>query len=295
MVRAIYVNGIGHRLKRVGIYVVLAAWSLFCLFPVYWLTIASLKGEDLIGAKPVYVPFVDFTPTLDAWRFILTDPFESLVWRFVNSTVVGLASSALTVTAAIMAIYGLTRLTRRRLSLAPGWIMSGMLATRLLPPMVMAIPIYLAAEMTGMLDTLPVLIITYTAVNLPAALWLLQPVIGTRASEVEEAALLEGVSHLYVLFRILLPMVLGSVAAVGVLVFLLCWNEYLFAAFLATNHAMTLPMWLVGQLSMKEAQAAAELTEQARLSAACVLAALPLLAMTIVIQRFLARQSLWKR
>ncbi|HRX37537.1 MAG TPA: carbohydrate ABC transporter permease [Aestuariivirga sp.] len=295
MTDAIHRHGIGQRLKMIGTYAVLAIWSLLCLFPVYWLFIASLKGEDLIGGKPVYVPFVDFQPTLDAWRFILADPFENLVWRFINSTVVGLLSSALTVAAAAMAIYSLTRFPRRWRKIAPEWLMSGMLVTRLLPPMVMVLPLYLMTVFTGTHDTRLALIIVYAAVNLPAALWLLQPVLGIRASEQEEAALLEGASHTYILFGIVLPMALGSLAAVGLLVFILCWNEYLFAAFLATNHAMTLPGWLMGQLSIKEAQATAELVEQARLSAACVAAALPLLAMAVIIQRFLARQSLWRR
>jgi multiple sugar transport system permease protein len=287
--------GPGDRLKRTGLYAILVAWSLFCLFPVYWLAIASLKGTDLIGEKPVYVPFVDFWPTLDAWRFILTNQYENLVWRFVNSAVIGVVSSILTVAAAAMAIYSLTRFKRPWLGIAPGWVMSGMLVTRLLPPMVMVLPLYLMAELTATRDTLSALIVLYAAVNLPAALWLLQPVLGARASEQEEAALLEGASHAYILFRIVLPVVLGSVMAVGLLVFILCWNEYLFAMFLAADHAMTLPGWLVGQLSMKEAQATAELVEQARLSAACIVAALPLLAMAVFIQRFLARQSLWQR
>ena len=95
----------------------------------------------------------------------------------------------------------------------------------------------------GSLDTRYFLALTYAAINLPVAIWLLQPVLGTTPSEQEEAAQLDGASHARIFLTITLPMVMGSVAAIGLLVFVLSWNEYLFAAVLATDHAMTLPPW----------------------------------------------------
>jgi multiple sugar transport system permease protein len=126
-------------------------------------------------------------------------------------------------------------------------------------------------------------------VNLPVALWLLQPVLGPRATEPEEAAQLDGATHLTILFGILLPMFRGGVMATGVIVFLLCWNEYLFAAYLTSDHALTLPPWMVGQLSMKEAQVGGEVEELAHLSAAAVLMAIPALVFATFAQRVLAR------
>ena len=81
-------------------------------------------------------------------------------------------------------------------------------------------------------------------------------------------------------------------AAVAFIVFLQCWNEYVFAATLATNHAITMPPFLVGQMSMKEAQVGGEAEEWARFSAAAILMAVPLLATTAVVQRALARTVL---
>jgi len=84
-------------------------------------------------------------------------------------------------------------------------------------------------------------------------------------SEQEEAAQLDGASHARIFLTITLPMFMGSISAIGLLVFVQSWNEYLFAVVLATDHAMTLPPWAAGQFSMKEAQAGGEAEEWAHL------------------------------
>src|SRR5205085_4035001 len=131
--------------------------------------------------------------------------------------------------------------------------------------------------------------VTYTASNLPVAIWLLRPVFGDLVTEQEEAALVDGASRFRIFFTILVPMIAGGVAATGMLVFILCWNEYLFSAYLAAGHAMTLPPWVVGQLSMKEAQIGGDIVEWSRLSAAIVLMFVPVLAGAVLAHRFLRR------
>lgn len=278
-------------------YAVLGLWTFVCLFPLYWVAVTSLKGALEIDRGPFYLPFFDFAPTLDSWAFILTDPYDNLLKRFFNSTVVGLSSTLLTVFLGGMAVYGLTRF-RYRLpwtEFGNRSILLAILATRVLPPIVLVVPIYMMAQFTGTLDTRFALILTYTAINLPVAVWLLQPVFGKAATEQEEAAQLDGASHLRIFFTIFLPMVAASIAAVGLLIFILCWNEYLFAVYIASDHAMTLPPWLAGQMSMKEAQAGGEAEEWARLSATTILMVAPLLACTAVAQRVLSRTALWNR
>ena len=90
-------------------------------------------------------------------------------------------------------------------------------------------------------------------------------------------------------FEIAVPMAAGGVAAAGILIFILCWNEYLFAALLTTNEAMTVPPWMVGQLSMKEAAVGGGAEEWSNMSAATVLMTAPLLLVTVFAQRALAR------
>ena len=309
------------------IYTLLVIWSLICVLPIYWLAVTSIKGPADIDRPPGYLPFVDFWPSLSAWRFILFEHNESLLPRLVHSGVIATAATALTIGCSCLAIYGLTRctLTLRWTALLAialaigvglgGTIVTGLpslagfvafatlgiglavwlrntgaalsahsavavvLATRILPPVVLALPLFVFGEALGVRDTLGFLTLVYTAINLPVAVWLLLPTLGPRASNQEEAAQIDGASHLTILFTILLPMMRPAVVAVGLIVFLLSWNEYLFAAYLTFEHALTLPPWAIGQLSMKEAQVGGGPEELAHLAAATIVMIVPALAL----------------
>lgn len=323
--------------RRAVTYALLLLWTAVCVLPIYWVAMTSLKSGDNLDRSGGYLPFVDFVPTLDSWRFILFDEADNLLRPFVNSAVIAAAATILTVTVSALAVYGLTRfqpvarltvvssgivaaglgVTAALLtdpvmwlavaavavaSLAAGFALRGrgpvlshgmvsalLLATRVLPPVVTVIPLYMMAVATGTRDTLPVMILVYAALNIPIAVWLLLPVIGPRASEQEEAARLEGLPHLGILVSILLPMARAGFAAAGLIVFLLCWNEYLYAAYLTTDRATTLPPWVVGQLSMKEAQVGGEAEERAHFSAATILMIVPPLILAAFVQRHLGR------
>ena len=197
--------------------------------------------------------------------------------------------------AAVLLLLAAARGNFRGPTLSNGAIQMATLATRILPPIVVVLPLYLMAQNTGLLDTQFALIFAYTGANLPVAVWLLQPILGNAASEQEEAALLDGASHFAIFCTIVVPMAAAGIAAAGLLVFILAWHEYLFAAYLAGDHAMTMPPWVIGQMSIKEAQVGGDAEEWAQLSAAIVLMAIPVLALTGLAQRFLARISLWRR
>ncbi len=277
------------RLSKVATYGVLWLWAVVCIFPLYWVALASIKAVEDLDGGPAFLPFIDFMPMLDAWRFILTDAYENLVMRFVNSAVAAACATLLALTLGSLAAYGLSRF--RPPVFHGSTIMAAILATRILPPMVMVLPLYVMFNWASLLDTRTALIITYGAVNLPVAVWLLRPVFGMRASDQEEAALLDGASRFRIFFEIAVPMAAGGIVAAGILIFVLCWNEYLFAAFLTTNEAMTVPPWMVGQLSMKEAQVGGGAEEWSNLSAATVLMTAPLLLVTVFAQRALARMA----
>jgi multiple sugar transport system permease protein len=276
-------------IKRAAIYTVLCLWSFICIFPLYWVFIASLKSEDAIIHSPRYLPFIDFTPSAEAWRFIFFDSSENLLRPLFNSFIISATATLIVIASTCPMIYAITRLGKTR-----PWLLTLMLATRILPPVTVVIALYVMAQKTGLLDTRTVLILTYSAINLPVAIWLLLPVFGKRATEQEEAALLEGVSHIYILWDILRPMIMTSIAAVALIVFVLGWNEYLFAAILTTDQASTLTPWMVGQLSMKEAQVGGEAEEWAHLSAAAIVMVTPLLLFTGVAMRMLTGRAATK-
>ena len=277
---------------RIAAHALLWMWSAVCLLPLYWLAIASVKSPADLGGSPLYLPFVDFSPTLDAWAFILADPAENLLRAAFNSLAIAAVATLICVTAASLALYGLTRCPGGRSRAGHGLILPVMLAVRAVPPVVIALPIYVLAGLVGLLDSVSLLMGVYAAINLPVAIWLLAPVLGDRPSEQEEAARLDGAAHATVLFGILMPMIRLQVAAAGFLIFLLCWNEYLLAAYLAADHAQTLTPWMVGQLSMKEAQAGGEGEELSRMAAAAIFMAAPAVLLAALVQRRLARSFL---
>jgi len=185
-----------------------------------------------------------------------------------------------------------TRPNQRGSTLRNDGILFAILSTRILPPVVVVIPIYVMAQYTGALDTHFALILTYSAANLPVAVWLLLPVFGNTVTSQEEAAQLDGASHFRIVFTIFLPMVATSTAAVGLVIFILCWNEYLFAAYLTSDKVSTLPPWVAGQMSIKEGQVGDEGDAWSQLSAAIIFMVAPLLACTGLAQRFLGRIAL---
>lgn len=324
-----------HLAGRFLTYGLLAVWSLVCLFPLYWVAVTSLKGEAEIVGGPFFLPFIDFSPSTEAWATVLTDPIGYLPGRFANSLIVASGATFLTVLVGAFAAYGLSRFRYvwawERISvlsaiiaaaaiafLAPHMlvpagivvtallglvvpailnrqvgrpagnsaILVGMIATRVLPPVILVVPLHIMAERGGLLDTRTALVVAYSGMNLPLAIWLLYSQFGPRAGEVEEAAMLDGASRLRIFAEIFLPGAVGSIAAAALLVFVLSWNEYLFAAFLTGTHAVTLPPWLVGQMSTGEAQIGGDQVEWSRLSAATVLMILPLVAATAFAQRY---------
>jgi multiple sugar transport system permease protein len=285
-------------LVKILFYALLVFWSLVCLFPFYWIAVTSLKGDREIMRGPYYLPFVDFTPSLDAWFSILDYANDHLLLRFYNSAVVAITSTLLTVIFGGLAVYGLTRF-RYGLRWIPGFnnngILFAILATRILPPVAVVLPIYVMALYTGAVDTLFALIFTYTAANVPVAVWLLLPVFGNLATPQEEAAQLDGASHFRIFLTIFLPMVAASTVAVGLVIFILCWNEYLFAAYLTSDKVSTLPVWIMGQMSIKEAQVGGDGDEWPQLSAAIIFMIMPLLACTALVQRVLGRVALGNR
>lgn len=271
-------------------YVILVFWALVCLIPLYWVLTNSFKTVLDVAQGPRYLPFVDFTPQLDAWRYIFFEPREQLIAQFFNSVIVATCATVLTMLTAAMATYALTRFRFRLLSAEVNnliWFV--LLASRILPAVVVLVPIYGIAERHRLLDTHWLLIMLYTAANIPVAMWLMRPVFGEKAWEQEEAAWLDGSVHLELFFGILLPMLTRSLLAIAFLIFLLCWNEYLLAQYLASDRAMTLPPWLVSQISFREAQIIAEEDEITHLSAAIVFMVAPLLLLAGGVQSALKR------
>jgi multiple sugar transport system permease protein len=279
----------GRAVRHVVAFTVLVGWSLICLFPLYWMGIGSIKSIEDVANGPAYVPFINFAPTLDAWRYILFASGDDTLGRFANSAIISSSATAATIFIGGFAAFGLMR-TQRSAS-AEGRLFVAMLASRALPPVITAIPLYVLMGFIGALDSKWGLVAVYTAYNLPIAMWLMRIGFDAVPTEIIDAAVLDGASLPRIFFTMMLPLSASMTVATALLMFILCWNEYTFALVLTQDHALTLPPFLAGQMAVREQMATSQ-PQWSYFSTLIVIMVAPLLAGTGIVQRLLTRISI---
>lgn len=247
------------------------------LAPVYWMLTISLKSEiDQFAVPPRWL---SFSPTLIHYR----DAFiaRSFGQYLLTSLIVAVASTLCALVFGTLAAYALARFRLphkldKRLAL---WILS----TRMFPPIVTAVPLFLMMRDVRLLDTKASLVIVYTAFNLPFVVWMMRGFFLEVPREMEEAARVDGDSRLGALWRVVLPLVAPGLAATAVFCLIISWNEFLFALVLTqTDAAMTLPVGIAGRVTQYE-------IKWGVMSAAGVVAMLPILMFAMAVQRYLVR------
>lgn len=247
------------------------------LAPVYWMLTISLKTEvDQFAIPPKWF---SFTPTLQHY----TDAFvtRSFGQYLLTSAIVAVVSTFFALVIGTLAAYALTRFRLpynldRKLSL---WILS----TRMFPAIVTAVPLFLMMRDLRLLNTKASLIIVYTAFNLPFVVWMMRGFFAEVPRDLEEAALVDGDSRLGALVRVVLPLVSPGLAATAVFCLIVSWNEFLFALVLTqTDAAMTLPVGIAGRVTQYE-------IKWGVMSAAGVVAMMPILIFALAMQRYLVR------
>jgi multiple sugar transport system permease protein len=258
-------------------YAVIVTAALMALAPVYWMVTISLKTEaDQFALPPRWI---GFRPTFEHYREAF---FARSFGRYLlTSAVVSVSSTALAMTIGTLAAYGLARFRMpakmdKRLSL---WILS----TRMFPPIVTVVPLFLMMRDLRLLDTIASLVIVYTAFNLPFVVWMMRGFFQELPRELEEAAMVDGDSRMGALGRVILPLVAPGLAATAVFCLIVSWNEFLFALVLAqTDASMTLPVGIAGRVTQYE-------IKWGVMSAAGTVAMVPILVFALAVQRYLAR------
>ena len=246
---------------------------LLWLFPVYWVVLTSFKPiVEINSAIPSFV----FEPTLENYRDLFAK-FE-FAGVLLNSIIVTVATCIVVVWLGVMAAYALARLKvpgEKHLAL---WILS----LRFLPPTAVAIPFYIQWQDLNLLDTHVGLIVVYVAFNLPFAIWLLRGFLADVPVELEEAALLDGLSRLQILWRVVVPVILPGLASTSIFIFVFTWNEYLMALMLTSMNAVTVPV-TISKFVMPYTILWGDL------SAAVVIQLVPMLAVVFLLQRHIVR------
>jgi multiple sugar transport system permease protein len=240
---------------RVLIYLALIVWAFICLFPVYWTLTTSFKSAPDV-MKGNLIPFVDFTPDWKGWRSLGLSPDtigntstvrEEFMKRFANSVYASLGASLFAVLIGALAAYGLARFPYKFGFMRNKDISFFFLSQLILPPVVLAMPFLVLYKELAMLDSLIGLILVYTLMVLPIVVWIMRDQFLTIPLELEEAALVDGLSTWGAFFRIVLPIALPGMVAAFILSMVLCWNEYIFAALLTSTSAKTIPVMVASQ------------------------------------------------
>lgn len=278
------------RFGRLAVYGALALWAFVCLFPIFWTLTTSFKAAPNV-MKGDILPWLEFTPDWRGWRSLglspetilgPSTPREEFFKRFVNSLIVSISASALAVTLGSLAAYGLSRFNYRFGPMRNADISFFFLSQLILPPVVLALPFLVLYREMALLDTQIGLILLYALTVLPIVIWIMRDQFSAVPVELEEAAMVDGLSVWGAFAQIVLPIVLPGMVSAFLLSLVLCWNEYFFAALLTSTHANTLPVMVASQTGSQ----GINWWSMAALSTAAIA---PLLAMAIVLERYIVQ------
>jgi len=251
-----------------------AAWALTLLFfaPVAWMVLTSFHHEADAAANPP-TPLVSLT--LDNYDALFS---RGVAPYLINSAIASVISTLLVLGLALPAAYALAIKPVRK------WtdVMFFFLSTKFLPAIGALLPIYLIVKQVGMLDNVWTLIVLYTAMNLPLALWMLQSFLAEVPREVLEAAEVDGAGLLRTLRTVIAPIAMPGIAATSLICIIFSWNEFMFAVNLTATRASTAPVFLVGFIT-------SEGLFLGKLCAAATLVSLPVLIAGFAAQDKLVR------
>ncbi len=285
---------------------VVIVYALVSMIPLFWIFATGFKTPpDSIS----YPPKVFFEPSLEGYCNLFTTrtrqtqeyidqlgPPQTVceritrsrdmviagpsnyVPRFWNSIVIAFGSTFLAVTLGVLAAYAFSRF---KVPLKDD-LLFFILSTRMMPPIAVAIPIYLMYRELGLSDTWLGMILLYTAVNVSLAVWLLKGFIDEIPTEYEEAAMIDGYTRLQAFWKVVLPQASTGIAATAIFCMIFAWNEYAFAVLLTSGEAQTAPPFIptiIGEGGM----------DWPAVGAGTTLFLIPILIFTVLLRKHLLR------
>ena len=243
------------------------------LAPLYWIAMTSVKPTRVINApKPAFT----FDPTLEHY-YTAFDRFDFAL-AIANSAIIVFVSTIITMFLALISAYALARMKMRG---ADGLSLL-ILSLRFMPGVVIALPYFIMAQRTGLGDTHLGMIIVYVAFGLPFAVWLLRGFLLDMPREIEEAARLDGLGWFAIIIRIVLPLSGPGIAVTAVFTFIFSWNEFIFALYLTSANAVTIPVQIAKMIDLYNVL-------WGPISAAVVMQLVPMLIVVFLIQRHMIR------
>jgi multiple sugar transport system permease protein len=269
-------------LKRFLLYGSVIGIVIWTIAPYLWLIISSLSFKiDLLSVPLRWIPprltlenyyslfFIRGSESVNARLF-----FQALG----NSAIIALSTMFICLLLGTLAAYAIARLHFK----GSNTMVLIMMATQLVPPIVLVVPMYVIMRKLDLLDKHLGLILVDISIVLPLVIWLMRGYFASIPSELEDAARIDGCTYLGALFRVILPLAGPGLVSVMIFAFIAAWNEYLYAFIFTNIDAKTLPV-LIGEFSTKLG------LEYLRIAAAGVLASLPPVLLALIFQRFIIR------
>lgn len=245
--------------------------ALLLFFPIFWMTITAFKTEQQAYASSLF-----FIPTLDSFREVFArSNYFSFAW---NSILISAGVTVLCLILAVPAAYAMAFFPTRRTQKVLLW----MLSTKMMPSVGVLVPIYLLWKNSGLLDSVSGLVIVYTLINLPIAVWMSFTYFAEIPRDILEAGRIDGAATWQEIVYLLMPMSLPGLASTALLLVILSWNEAFWSINLSSSNAAPLTVFIASYSSP-------EGLFWAKLSAASLLAVAPILIVGWLSQKQLVR------
>ena len=257
-------------MKRISFYGTVLLVLVYCTGPIVWQILTSLKPEAQITALP---PLLPSAITWEHYQAIFGA--SGLLRCLLNSAVVSVSSTALSLAIGSLAAFGLAKLPVRSKRL----ILLFVLTSSMFPPIATVSPLYLIIRGLGLRDTWWALILTYTSFSLPLSIWILTGFFRDIPDEIYRAARVDGCTPFQAFRKIMLPLAAPGMVTASILVFIFCWNEFLFAlTFTATPASRTVPVVIALFPGLHE-------VPWGEIAAVSLVATMPLLVLVFVFHR----------
>lgn len=251
----------------------LVLFAVFSLFPIYWIVALAFKNRIAILAMP---PAWMFNPILDNFGELFnTQPYLHYI---LNSAIISSTTVTVSLLIGVPAAYSLSRLRFRYRNILAFWL----LATRMAPPIALAMPFFLLYRDLKLLDTHIALITTYMSFNLSWVVWMMWSFFEEVPLELEEAASIDGCSRFMRFSKVALPIVGPGLAATAVLCWILAWNDFMFALILTRRIAKTAPVAITIFIRFEEIRWGV-------IAAGGVTVMAPVILFSVIVRKYLVR------
>ncbi|WP_056476525.1 carbohydrate ABC transporter permease [Bacillus sp. FJAT-25509] len=260
--------------SKIVTYIVLIVISIYCVFPFLWMLVTSLKPTDQI--RTTHPSFFIKHPTFSHFENVLVN--TKFITFFVNSLIVAISTTLISVLVSIFAGYALSRFQRFR---GVKFLNITMLLSQMIPGVLLLVPLYILMQRFGLLDTYASMILAYTTFMVPLCTFMLKGFFDSIPYELEEAAEMDGCSRVRIIFQIILPISIPSIVATALFAFVNAWNEFMFGYVFINDEAhrtLTPGITLFKGLYS---------TDWGSIMSASVLAVIPIVIMFIYLQRYL--------